>query len=282
MKTIHLNGLDNPEIKVKDDEKPKFQFDTFQPYFRVAYAGSSGGGKSNAMINLYEKMYPHFDKTYVVSPTIHNDPKAKNAFMDRDNIMVFDEPTNQLINEIWADAKRIHQQYLASIKVKKAWDKWKRNNWDEKKLTGKEMALLDSISWDKDNLQWDKPRRPNLCLILDDLQGTGILRGKALEAFIIKMRHFNCSCMISVQTWKGVSPNIRRNLSGYCIFFTPDQKLLKGIYEEVAGLFKSYDDFMEHYNFATQDGRHNFLYIDVNDKKHPIRKNYNEVIQREA
>jgi len=280
MDTIHLSGLDNPEIKVKDDEKPKFPFDTFQPYFRICYAGSSGGGKSNAMINLYEKMYPYFDKTYVVSPTIHNDPKQKAAFMDRDNVMIFDEATNQLINEIWGDAKRIHDQYTASIKVKKAWDKWKKNGWDEKKLTGKEMALLDSIQWDRENLQWDKNRRPSLCLILDDLQATPVLRGKALEAFVIKARHFNTNIIMTAQTWKGVSPNIRRNLSGYCIFFTPDMSLLKGIYEEVAGMFKGFDDFMETYNFATQDGRHNFLYVDVADKKHGIRKNYNEVIVR--
>ena len=281
MHTERLSGLENPEIKVKDDAKPTFPHDIFQPYCRVAFAGSSGAGKTNAFVNLFEKMYPHLDKVYVVSPTIHNDPKQKQAFMDRDNIMVFDEPTNQLINDIWADARRIHDQYTASIKIKKAYDKWKRNNWDEMKLTGKEMALLDSISWDKENLQWDKNRRPNLLLFLDDLQGTPVLRGKALEAFIIKARHFNTNIFMSCQTWKGVSPNIRRNLSGYCIFFTPDHSLLKGIYEEVAGLFKGYDDFLEHYNFATGGGRHEFLYIDQNDKKHPIRKNFNEVITKE-
>lgn len=278
MKTQHLVGLDNKEIKVKDDDKPTFPHDIFQPYCRVALTGASGCGKSNAFINLFEKMYPHLDKIYVVSPTISNDPKQRAAFVDRENVMVFDEPTEALIRDIQKDAQRIHEQYNASIKVKKAFDKWRKNDYDELKLTGSEMAMLDSIMWDIDNIQWKKNRRPNLLLFCDDLQGTPVLRGKALEALTIKARHHNVNLFMTAQTFKGISPNIRRNLSGFMVFRTIDNNLLKDIFTETMGLWKSFDDFMEKYEYATGQNKHEFLYIDVNDKDHPIRKNFNEVI----
>lgn len=278
MKTTKIKGLDNPEIKVKDEEKPTFPHDIFQPYARVSLTGASGCGKSNSFINLFDKMYPHLDKVYVVSPTIDNDAKQRQAFMGKENVMVFDEPTEKLIRDIQKDAQRIHEQYNGSIKVKKAWDKWRQNGWDEMKLNGNEMALLDGIQWDIDNIKWKHSRRPNLLLWCDDLQGTPVLRGKALEALTIKARHHNINLFMANQTWVGVSPNIRRNLSGYMVFWTPDHKVLKGIYEEVMGLFKDYDHFIKCYEFATNGGRHNFLYIDMNDKTYPLRRNFNEPI----
>jgi len=278
MKTRHLSGLDNHEIKVKDDNKPSFPHQIFQPYCRVALTGASGCGKSNAFINLFEKMYPHLDKTYVISPTISNDAKQRKAFLDRENVMVFDDPSEALVKQIQEDAQRIHERYNASIKVKKAWDKWRKNDWDEKKLTGSEMALLDSIMWDIENIMWKHNRRPNLLLFCDDLQGTPVLRGKALEALTIKARHHNVNLFITCQTFKGISPNIRRNLSGFMVFRTIDGTLLKDIFQETMGMWKSYDDFMNKYEYATSDNKHEFLYLDMNDKDNGIRKNFNEVI----
>lgn len=278
MKTAHLSGLENKEIKVVDDEKPSFPHDIFQPYCRVALTGASGCGKTNAFINLFEKMYPQLDKVYVVSPTISNCVKQRMAFVDREKVMVFDEPTEELIRDIQKDAQRIHEQYNRSIKVRKAWDKWRKNKWDETKLTGTEMGLLDSIMWDIDNIAWKHSRRPCLCLFADDLMGTKVLRGKALEALTIKSRHYNLCLFLTTQTFKGISPNIRRNMSGYMVFRTIDHNLLKDIFTETMGMWKSFDDFMEKYEYATGQNKHEFLYLDMNAKENGIRKNFNEVI----
>ena len=53
---------------------------------------------------------------------------------------------------------------------------------------------------------------------------------------------------------------------------------LKSIFEEIQGLFKSWDEFLGIYEYATET-KHEFLYIDMNDKVNPIRKNFNLVIK---
>lgn len=278
MKTLKLQGLDNKEIKVPDEHKPKFKHNIFQPYCRVALVGSSGSGKSNAFINLFEKMYPQIDLCYAVSATLGNDPKQQLAFMNRDKIRVFDEPNEQLIKLIQQDAQRIQQNYNHSIKIREAYEKWKQRDFDETQLSPKDYSLLATINFDLNMLPWKEQRRPNLILWLDDLQGTPVLRGKALENLVIKARHLNINVFMACQTWVGTSANIRRNLSGYMVFFTPDQKVLKGVFDEIMGLFKSWEQFLAAYEYATSGGRHQFLYIDANDPEFPIRRNFNEPI----
>ena len=282
IKTSHIGGLENKEIKVKEDERPSYPFDLFQPYSRVAITGASGSGKTNAFLNAWERMYPYLDKTYVVSPTIHNDAKQKQGFLGkdgkgRDNVLVFDEPSNELLAEIYEELKRINKDYHASIKTREAYERWKKLDYDVDKLAPKDLIMLDRIDYDLSKLPWQHKRRPNLCLFLDDLQGTDILRGKLFEAMVIKLRHYGCNLFVNVQTFKGISPNVRRNMTGYMVFKTIDTTLLKSIFDETQLLWESFDDFLEKYKFATEN-RHEFLYIDTQDSKHPVRRNFNTVI----
>ena len=282
IKTQYLNGLDNKEIKVKEDIKPKYPFDLYSPYARICVCGSSGSGKTNAVLIMWEKMYPYIDKTYVVSPTIHNDAKQKQGFLGKDgkgreNVLVFDEPSNQLLQEIYDDLKRINKDYHASIKTREAYERWKRVNYDVDRLAPKDLVLLDRIGYDLSNLPWKHNRRFCGCLFIDDCQGTDLLRGKLFEAMVIKLRHYSCNLFVNVQTFRGISPNVRRNMTGYMVFKTIDTTLLKSIFEETQLLWKSFDDFLERYEFATEN-RHNFLYIDTQDDKHPVRKDFNTPI----
>lgn len=281
----HLDGLENKEIKVKEDKKVRYPFNLFQPYCRVAIAGASGAGKTNAFINLYDKIYPYLDQTWVVSPTIHNDMKQKQTFLTKEgkpkeNVTVFDEPSNEVLLEIYEEMKQINRDYLQSIKTREAYEHFKRTGFDVDKLSPKQLVLLDRIDYDLSNLPWTKLTKPNLCLFLDDMQGLDILRGKVFESMVIKLRHYGCNLFVNVQTWKGLGVNARRNMTGFMVFKTIDNTLLKSIFEETQMLWKSYDDFIEQYRYATAEN-HDFLYIDTQDKLHPVRRNFNEPIRTE-
>ena len=285
IKTSHIDGLENREIKVKDDKKVKYPFELFSPYARVAITGASGMGKTNAFINAWEKMYPYIDKTFVVSPTIMNDPKQKKTFLGddgkgRDNVLVFDEPSNQLLLEIYDELKRITKDYQDSIKTRQAYERWKKVGYDVDKLAPKDLILLDRIEYDLNKMSWTKLTKPNLVLFLDDLMGLDILKGKVFESMIIKLRHYGCNCFVNVQTFKGLGVNSRRNMTGYMVFKTIDRTLLKSIFEETQMLWKSFDEFLELYDYATENN-HDFLYIDTLDKKYPVRKNFNTPLTSE-
>ena len=94
---------------------------------------------------------------------------------------------------------------------------------------------------------------------------------------VIKARHKMLNIALTNQSWKMVSPVWRRNSTAFMIFKTLDMNQIKGIFDEIQGLFKSFEEFMEAYNYATEE-KHDFLYVDINDKTAPIRKNFNEVI----
>ena len=279
MKILKIPNLENREIKVTEEGKPTFKAPIFQPYSRVSITGSSGTGKSNAFINLFEKMYPQLDKTFIVSASIHNDPKQTQAFMGRENVDVFDNPSVELLVDIIKEIDNINEEYRDYKKFKKIYDKWKKNGMEDAGMKPAELVLLNKYDFDPKNLPYNKDIRPNICIFLDDLQGLDILKSKQFENFIIKARHKSTNVFITTQTWKGVSPVWRRNCSGYMIFKTFDMNQLKSIFEEIQGLFKDWDDFLNLYEYATEN-KHEFLYIDMNDKIAPIRKNFNLVLKK--
>lgn len=284
IKTSHIDGLENREIKVKEEKKVTYPFDLWQPFARIAITGASGSGKTNAFINAWEKMYPYIDKTVVISPTLSNDIKQKQAFMGadgkgRENVMVFDEPSIELLKDIYDELKRISKDYQDSIKTRQAYERWKKLGYDVDKLQPKDLIMLDRIDYDLSNLTWTKTVKPNIVLFIDDCQSyNDILKSKMFESMVIKLRHFNTNLFVNIQTFKGLGVNSRRNMTGFMVFKTIDKTLLKSIFEETQMLWKSFDDFIEQYEFATENN-HDFLYIDTMDKKYPVRKNFNTPIQ---
>lgn len=281
MKIKKLPNLENKEVKIKDDiKKPTFNSAIFQPYFRLNVSASSGSGKTNAIINLFEKMYPKLDKSFVISASIFNDPKQQNTFMERDNVMVFTEPSVSLLEDIIDEVKRINEEHKKYLKVKKVFDKWRKADFDESKLKGDELIMLYNCDFDPNKMEYNKETKPNMLLFMDDLQGLDILKHKVFENLTIKSRHHSLNIIITTQTFRGISNVWRRNSSAHMIFKTNDLNQIKTIYDEISGLFKDYDEFLDLYNYATAD-KFNFLYIDTMDTENGIRKNFDEVIIRD-
>lgn len=281
MKILKLQNLENNEIKSKEYNIPKFTPDIFQPYFRLNISGSSGTGKTTALINLFNKIYPELDKTYIISATIHNDPKQQEAFLNRENIYVFTEPSIDLLKEIIKQVEELNEEHQEYLRVKKIYKKWQKYEYNESVLTPAELIALYKCDFDPKNMPYNKEIRPNQLLILDDLQGLDILKSKVFENLTIKCRHKNLNMICTTQTFRGISNVWRRNSTGFMIFKTIDLNQLKTIFEEVQGFFKGgWDQFFKIYEYATEN-KHEFLYIDMNDKDNPIRKNFNLVIKDE-
>ena len=80
------NAPKNKEIKSKDYDKPTFSANVFQPYFRLGIVGSSGTGKTNAWINLFNVIEKDLDRVFILTTSLHNDPKQEAVFLGKENI----------------------------------------------------------------------------------------------------------------------------------------------------------------------------------------------------
>ena len=272
-----IPNLKNNEIKVKSEKMPPSDPNLFQPYCRVSISGQSGTGKSNAFLNAFERLYPYYDKVYIVSPTVYNDPKQQQAFMNRERIQVFDEPSLRDLIDIRAEIELKNEQWREYQRVKKIYDRFVKSGYEESSLKPSELCDLYKCDFNPYGMDMALDRKPNFCLFLDDLQGLDILRHKIFESMLIKLRHFCCNLFVCSQTFKGTSPVFRRNCTGFMIFRTVDSNQLKQIFEEVSGLFKNYEHFLELYKCACAE-KHDFLYIDTCSKQNPIRKNFDGVL----
>ena len=278
MKTKKLSGLENKNIITKKDEKPPMPPNLPQAYYRLNVSGASGSGKGVAVLNMLRKQYPFFDEIYVISPTINNDLKATEFFEDKKNVMIFDEPNIQLIKDIKDQLEVKIKKHKEYKQIREIFKKFVRNKYDPDKMTPLELMKLHMHNFDPNSMEMAIDRdKLNFLLYMDDCQGMKLLKSPAFENFLIKARHHQCNMIVSTQTFKGVSNAWRRNSTCHFIFKTNDLNQVKAIYEEVAGLFNSEDQFMKIYDFATKE-KHNFMYIDTADNENPIRKNFDEVI----
>ncbi len=67
--TERIADLNNEEIQTKDDYRMKTPKNLPQGFFSLLAVGSSGSGKTNAVINLIEKLKPYYNVYILISPT---------------------------------------------------------------------------------------------------------------------------------------------------------------------------------------------------------------------
>lgn len=280
MKITKLNNYDIKDIQIKNTElPPQFPPNLMDTYFRCICIGHSGSGKTLAILNLIQHLQPYLNNIYTISPTIHNDAKQIQVLSSYPNSVIFDEPSEEVLNEIIKNIKNNNDDYYEYRDILELWKKFKKHDYNPDKLTPPELLKLYEINFNPKSHPGYSDKKLSHVIFLDDLQGIdGILRGKTLPAFTVKARHRMTSLILNLQSLKGASPVIRRNCSLWLIFKSNDENQLKDIFQEVSGMFNGdYNKFLEAYNYATKN-RFNFLYIDMNNYKTGIRKNFNEII----
>jgi len=67
--TERIADLNNDEIHTKDDYRMMIPRNLPQGFFSLLAVGSSGSGKTNAVINLIEKLKPYYNVYILISPT---------------------------------------------------------------------------------------------------------------------------------------------------------------------------------------------------------------------
>jgi hypothetical protein len=285
MKTIHIPGLENKELKSVLAE-PRKAKDTMpgKPFLSVV-CGSRGSGKSSAIINLV-KIYAEthfFDKVVVCSPTFKQDPKMANLVDTRYKLEIIEDVNFETIEEIIEKIKHDIKEYKIYEAYLKLWKRLMRSkDFDSflRKCSAEEIALLEEHEYEPPHTDYEHGM-PTTLIIFDDLVGNKAVYGNnVLNKFCLQHRHYLTSLCFSCQVWKGAVPKgIRNNLSLMMMFRNKSEAIKKEIADELSA-YVTPEKLIEIWDYCCQEP-HEFMMINMDDPKHRFRRNFNEIIMLE-
>jgi len=287
MRQVKYRGL---EIEVPKGSA--FGYDTPPPmpkgHMLSIAVGKRGSGKSTAIINLIKNM--KYDRIFVISPTF----KSNSSLMKMLNVEeedVFENPDD--ISCVDAIVNAVEKERDDLVDYQEKMKKYRHF-----------LSMLNSGNRIPDELllefysggnfmapthKWGG-KRPFMCLLVDDCQGTKLFTSRKLDNLTIRHRHVGAfdddqpsigiSIAYLVQNYKsksgGISRAIRNNITNAILFKNKDEKELDFIASELSGEIDK-DMFMKMYQRAT-DEPFSFLFVDLHPKDiHPsgFRKNFN-------
>lgn len=276
-----INNLINKDIKTKDEFLPSpYYADLPKPYFLSYIVGARGSGKSTALCNMWLKQYSFLTRTWLISPTIMNDPKMKETFLGKKNVNVSMELTEQTLNDIIDEIKALISEWKEYQEIKKLFERFIK--YGEDKLSDADLMKLQACNFNPQNYEMAINHKPHFLIIIDDGQGSPLFAGHKTNTefnkFVIQHRHHFTSLIIAVQSYKGNSSVFRQQLSHFMLFKIRDGNKLREIYKEMEGAFKDENEFLDLYHEATSQ-KHEFLYVDTDAKENQIRKNFDLVLK---
>jgi hypothetical protein len=215
-----------------------------QHRFRMLICSPSYSGKSNLILTLIKekRFYWDYFKVFIFSKSYYQDPIF-------DNISILSKYTCDDLSERKIQKILDHQQYL-------------KEKYEEE---GKPEKL------------------PNILLIIDDCAGDAKLsnRTSMINKLMFRGRHANMSILITTQSYKMLSKNIRTNMSDLIFYGADNDKELRAIAEENSGglTVKKFENLFK----KATEKRFNFLYISRKHKgKLRFRKNFDTSIWYEG
>ena len=284
IKPLKLNTKDEFTFPKHPDLAPKNG-----TFFTNLTIGSRGQGKTYVNTQLMENLKPYYDKFIVISPSLDSDAKQKRFYeqLEREgkDVMIYDELDDSTIDEVIEGIKdditewrRYHKLYWIIQKIKKR---------GIDSLSSSEVGIIGEYLMDEDDdfklddilatfPKYYKPEYPpRTYLVIDDSFGSRMLensRNNPLVKFLIRHRHVMCSISILVQSLSYVPRAIRSNSVLFIAFPTKSIKDKKVLYEELSGVFDSYEHFEEVMKLvASKD--YSFLYADTSSMKSPDLRN---------
>lgn len=256
----------------------------FKKHFLAVVAGSRGMGKTNSLINLvlHAEAIGFWDKVYLFSPTMKNDPKNDLLRNRSFEFHAYDYYSDALFKEVDASIRDDIAEYKRYEVEKKVYDKWMKHG--AKGMDPDELRILDSMLFDDETIREPVSRfkaMPTTLLIMDDLvSNTQLYRPQCrgpFYAFAIAHRHFCTSIIFSVQTWKGAVPRgLRANLS-LLMLFRAKRSIMKLVSDEVCTTMEE-DDFYRLWDDACKEP-HDLLMVDFDQPewKGRYRRNFDEI-----
>jgi len=285
----HLNDLENNEIQVIDDYKMKTPKGLPQGFFSLLSVGSSGSGKTNAVINLIEKLKPYYNVYILISPTGCIDIERRKRGEKKYNKLKikFDEEYQEyhhgLIGQIMSRQKKRLIDYEDWLKYKKIYDKaiehlTKNDNQEDAIYSFKDVEFILKFNFctPNDKTEFKQQIPPTAMLIIDDMASTPIYsNGSSLGELInlqMKNRHYKMSVFNLLQAYKLCPRSIRLNSRVMMLFPCKSKKMILEFSDTCNGQYTP-EEFLKLYDYATRDKPYDFLYIDCNEG---FRKNFNK------
>ena len=285
----HLNDLENNEIQVIDDYKMKTPKGLPQGFFSLLSVGSSGSGKTNAVINLIEKLKPYYNVYILISPTGCIDIERRKRGEKKYNKLKikFDEEYQEyhhgLIGQIMSRQKKRLIDYEDFLKYKKIYDRaiehlTKNDNQEDAIYSFKDVEFIMKFNFctPNDKTEFKQQIPPTAMLIIDDMGSTPIYsNGSSLGELInlqMKNRHYKMSVFNLLQAYKLCPRSIRLNSRVMMLFPCKSKKMILEFADTCNGQYTA-EEFLKLYDYATRDKPYDFLYIDCNEG---FRKNFNK------
>ena len=289
--TERIADLNNDEIQTKDDYRMLIPRNLPQGFFSLLAVGSSGSGKTNAVINLIEKLKPYYNVYILISPTgcidiergkrgekKYNKLKIKfdEEYQDYHHgliLEIIDRQKQRLISyEDWLKYAKIYERAIEYLSI----------NQEENAIYGfKDVDFIMKYDFCKPNdcNYFKQQKVPTCMLIIDDMGSTPIYsNGSSLGELIslqMKNRHYKISVLNLLQAYKLCPRSIRLNSRVMMLFPCKSKKMILEFADTCNGQYCP-EEFLQLYDYATRDKPYDFLYIDCNEKG--FRKNFNEKI----
>tara|TARA_R110000765_G_scaffold183448_1_gene289377 strand:+ start:674 stop:1549 length:876 start_codon:yes stop_codon:yes gene_type:complete len=283
-----IDSCKTGEIKIEGQAKRIVNKGLMSVPHTLNVIARKGGGKTTCLVRLYRAYqkgkHPAFDfnNVFVLSCTYSMDAKQQLIKAPEDNIYDTQTDMNGALADIMDKIQESLDEYEEYEDKMEAWRLFKE--WDGPLELFPSEELLKIYDPFTETIK--KPTtdyihgRPSSLIYIDDAAGSGFLSDTTgngiLTNFIIKSRHYNCSCWIVSQHYKNIGRAIRGNASCLLLFKTQDESVLKEVQKEVGGDI-SKEDFMKVYSHATKKP-FDFLLIDLASNKDKFRKNFNTVL----
>jgi len=292
-KTEHINGLDNIEIKVEDDYKMNVPKNLPQGFFSLLSVGQSGSGKTNATLNLIQKLKPYYNRYILISPTgCYDVERAQRAEKKYDKLKIdFDEEWPDyhrgLITEIvdrqrkclidyeeWKRYSVVYKMAIEWLRRHRLRDVMEDQIWGFPYV---DYLMRYDFCDPNDEFYFPQQIVPTAMLIINDMATTAIYTMSALgelTSLQMKNRHYKMSVFNLVQAYKLCPRSIRLNSSVMMLFPCKSEKMIKEFAESASSQYTP-EQFLKLFDYATCGKPWDFLYIDCREPK-GFRKNFNE------
>ncbi len=284
-----LPKLTNNDLKVVQAKPRKHPENLPKLHFLAYFVASRGSGKTTAIVNFILKYAKSksFDHIVIFSPTSNNEPKykylAENCKFGE--IELHTEFTHEKFAELRYKIDRRIEEYKKYERDLMMWKNFRhyKGKWDD--YSDDDLLRLHDLNYEKPSTDY-KHGMPTHLILFDDNQDNPVLFGRGKQAaainnFSILHRHKCCSIIWSCQNFSaqyGVPKSIRNNISLMCLWRNKSPIYKKEIAQQCSGTVEP-DELLDYWDYATKDSRHDFLYIDYEEKPpNNIRKNFNKVL----
>ena len=243
VKLEHINGLDNNEIIVEDDYKMNVPKHLPQGFFSLLSVGNSGSGKTNATLNLIQKLKPFYNRYILISPTgCYDVERGKRAEPKYNKLKIdFDEEHSNyhrgLITEIIERQRQClidFEEWKRYTKVYKMAMEFLKRSKDKSEdaifaFPHVEYLLKYDICEPTDDFYFPQQIVPTAMLIIDDMASTPIYTNACGELINLQMknRHLKMSVFNLVQAYKLCPRSIRLNSTVMMLFPCKSEKMIK-------------------------------------------------------